>query len=131
MLCLSGLSAASMICVALFIPVSQLLIRIPGGGVRTCPASHNVYTGRWERAGFCLAARCWGLCHLLIFTISISFRHTPGWSEGVSIRSSSPCLSIAGRFPFTGALFLLVREFAWCCIYAFRMISTVLFSPAV
>jgi hypothetical protein len=67
----------------------------------------------------------------LICTIPICFPQTPGWSERFSIRSSSPCLAIAGRFAFVGALYLLVRDSARCCTYEICMITAGLFFPTV
>jgi hypothetical protein len=75
-------------------------------------ACHGVYTGRCERNGFCVAARCWGLWHVLICTISNWFLQTPGSSESFTIRSSSLYLAIAEQIAFLGVLFLFVRELA-------------------
>jgi hypothetical protein len=64
----SGLTAASMLGVALSIPTTRSRRRIPWDGVRGCSACRSVCIGRRRLAGFCVAARLWELCRVWLCT---------------------------------------------------------------
>jgi hypothetical protein len=103
--------------------MSRFLLRILLDGDECCPAVHIVYTGRWERAGFCAVARVWGVCHVPLCTTWTWSSRALERSEDSSIQPSSPCWAINGWCAFLGAPFLFVEGCVSCRICAVYMIS--------